>query len=334
MVNTCHPVAYYLALLTAVLLFVFSTSNPALSLSLIPKTHHRLKGIPRLPPLPPCDLQSPVASADAVLLADQLKLTPLLHQLQELRQRAQTYKTEKPPLETREQIRELKEDISERIQQTRLEIDFTQSELAMDIALQSELLRNYTEARDSKVNAVNTWSFRTNGVLWAIAEGLDIPTYSRPRLSIPSGTVGILAGLVPSVFSLVALGELKGGHYDGTTRPNMLSKIFDYPTTPQIEYPDSIMAYLRSSPANNIFGKSRLDFIIDRWATDENIHSFTDRHSTKQLDLITGKVESRLTIEIVCDRLTMLQQLSAIIQQMNRPLLELMMVTMGSKYFN
>ena len=268
------------------------------------------------------------------LFANQLNLTPLLRQLQDLRQQASIHQTEKLPLEMREQIRELKEDISEKIQQTRLEIDFAQAELAIDISLQNELLRSYIEARDNQVNMVNNWSFRVNGVLWAVAEGLDIPTYNRPRYSIPSGTIGILAGLVPSVFSLIAVQDSKGGHYRGTTRPNMLSKVFDYQVSPQIEYPDTIMTYLHSSPANNLFGKSRLDYLVDRWATDDNIHSFSNRHSKKQLDMLTGNAESRTTIELVSDRLTMLQQLSAVIYQMNRPLLELMMVVTGSKHLD
>jgi hypothetical protein len=236
-------------------------------------------------------------------------------------------------IELTEDIRDLKEDILEKIEQTRLEIDFTQAELAVDIAIQNELLRAYTETRDNKVNEVNKLSFRTNGILWAVAEGLDIPTYSHPRYSISSGTIGILAGLVPSVFSLVALNGLKGGHYEDTTRPNMLCKVFGYPSTPQIDYPDSVMAYLKSVPPAHPDWKPRIDYIIDRWASDENIHSFTDRNSHKQTTAVTGFEKSNLTIDLVSDRLTMLQQLSAIIYQMNRPLLELMMVVRGSKHF-
>jgi hypothetical protein len=227
----------------------------------------------------------------------------------------------------------LKESIVETIEQTRLEIDFTQAELAVDVSVQNELLRAYTEARDKRVNDVNKWSFRTNGALWAVAEALDIPTYNRPRYSISSGTVGILAGLVPSVFSMVALHGLKGGHYEDTSRPNMLCKIFDYPTTPQIEYPDSVVAFLHSVPANHPDWKPRIDYMIDRWALDENIHSFTDKNSREQLNALTGFEQSKLTINLVSDRLTILQQLSAVIYQMNRPLLELMMVVRGTKHF-
>ena len=280
---------------------------------------------------PPCDLKTATVSPEAISLAEKLGMSESFHKLENLRQQAQRF--QKVPLELRADISELKEDITEKIEQTHLEIDYAQAELVLDIAFQSELLRAYTQARDNRVNAVNTWSFRTNGVLWAVAEGLDIPTYNHPRLSIPSGTVGILAGLVPSVFSLVALHESNGGHYESKTRPNMLSKLFDYPTTAAIEYPDSVMNFLHSTPTEGTIQTCRLGYLIDRWEHDENIHSFTNRNSKEQLDQLTGFKESRLTIELVSDRLTMLQQISAVISQMNRPLLELMMAARGLKHF-
>ncbi len=324
----------YLLLFIVAIAIVASIPNPAISFSFQPKVGRKIKGIPHVPDLPPCDLKDKAVSRDALPLADLLKLTEPLRQLQTLRDQAQSYPVGSVPHELHEQIRDLKEDITDKIEQTRLEIDFTQAELAVDIAIQSELLRAYSEDRDKKVNAATVWGLRTNGVLWAIAESLDIPTYKQPRYAIPSGSIGIVAGVVPGLFSLLAVHEEKGDRYQGKTRPNMLSKIFGYPTTPQIEFPDSIMAYLRTVPVKVPGGQPRLDYLISRWEVDENIHSFTDIHSKQQLDVITGAVESNLTIQIVSDRLTMLQQLSAVVYQINRPLLELMMVVTGTKRIN
>ncbi|MGQ4827666.1 hypothetical protein, partial [Enterococcus faecalis] len=83
----------------------------------------------------------------------------------------------KTAAELKEEIRDLKEEICEVIEQTRLEIDYVRAELSCETALQSELVQSYTRDRDNRVFNSNVWSFRTNGVLWALAEALSIPTY-------------------------------------------------------------------------------------------------------------------------------------------------------------
>jgi hypothetical protein len=280
-----------------------------------------------------CDIHSDRVSLEAIELANQLNLAPSLRHLEELRKQTQGYIGERPPLELREDLRDAKEEILEAIEQARLEIEFVQAEFSVEIAGHSEILQAYSESRDNRVNFTNTWSFRTNGALWALAEALDIPTYKYPRYSIPSGSIGILAGIVPSVFSILAVKESSGKHYERAPRPNMLAKMFDYPSSPRIAYPDSVLTYMRGIPPSSLKGKTRFDEISDRWLEDKNIHVFSDRNSRKQLDFITGSVQNRLTIQLVADRLTMLQQLSALISQMNRPLLELIMVVRGLKHF-
>lgn len=288
---------------------------------------------PYFPALSLCDLRSETASPDAIEMAQILGWTKSLARLEELRAKLKNASGDKIPIELREDFRDLRVDIAEAIQQVRLEVDFVQSELAVEIAGNNEMLRAYSDDRDRHVNSTNNWSFRTNGALWAIAEGLSIPTYKSPRYSIPSGTVGIIAGIVPSVFSLVAVRESSGTKHDRAPRQNMLAPIFDYPTTPRLDYPDSVLAYLRAVRLNDPAGKSRLDHLIHRWLVDKNVHTFCDPKCRAQLNLITGSEQEDLTIDLVSDRLTMLQQLSALINQINRPLLELMMVVRGSKHF-
>jgi hypothetical protein len=315
----------------AFMITVSATMTDALCLSLF--TRPKSQNSPRLPAPSLSDVHSEVASSEAVEVANHLHLIPKFRELESLRKQAQAYKGEKLPLELREDLRDVKEEIMEAIEQARLEVDFVQSELAVEIAGQSELLQAYSEARDNHINEVNLWSFRTNGALWAVAEALDIPTYKYPRYSIPSGAIGIVAGVVPSVFSALAVRQSGGGHFDREPRPNMLAKIFDYPVVPTIDYPDSLLAYMRAVPANEPNGQSRIDRLISRWTEDTNIHVFTDRNSRKQLDVLTGAAQHHLTIQLVADRLTMLQQLSALVTFINRPLLELIMVVRGAKHF-
>ena len=201
----------------------------------------------------------------------------------------------------------------------------------MEIAGSSELMQAYGYESNRKANELNVRSFRLNGALWAIAEAFTIPTYAHPRLSIPSGAIGIAAGLVPSAFSYFAVQESKGGHYDRDPRQNMLAPLSNYTETPRIEYPKSVWTYLHQAPSEYP-GRARIDCLLDNWIEDKNIHIFSDKSSRTQLDAITGSVQKRLTLDLLSDRLNMLQQLSALISQMNRPMLELMMVVRGTKH--
>lgn len=275
------------------------------------------------------DVHSATVSAEAVQLAEQLKLTDRLLELSRLKQARLSGKNALTREEL-DQYRDLREDVTEAIEQTRLEVEFAQAELAREIAVHDELLAAYTADRNRKVNLSNAWGYRTNGVLWAAAEGLSIPTYAQPRYSIPSGVVGIIAGLAPSAFSLYALRQDSGARFERRPHPNMLSKIFNYRVTPELEYPDSVWTWLNSqAPVGPKM--TRLEFMIDWWQKDGNIRYFSAKPTHAQLDLLTATVQDELTIQLVSDRLAMLRSVDAMIVGMNRPLLELMMVVRGSK---
>jgi hypothetical protein len=281
------------------------------------------------------DITSEIASPEAVSLARQLDLVPRFKRLQQLRSDMNALGESKPSSESRLELSEVKEEIIETIEQTRLEADYVQAELSVEIAAQNELLRELTSYRDHIVNRANQWSFRTNGALWAIGEALDIPTYSHPRYSISSGTIGILAGLVPSVFSIFAIHASAGPHIDRAPRPNLLAPLFQFPTTiRRLEYPKSVWDFLHSPPSSNPSGKSRLDMLVGHWVEDSNIHLFSDKCSNRQIEEITGVTAQSTTINLVSDRLNMLDQLHALINHMNRPLLELMMVVRGTKHLD
>lgn len=296
--------------------------------------------IPNSMPYPRPILQSQVdltvtsLSHDALEMAELLKLTPLFNRLKTLRD--DLGKDGELPLkrlEMRQDILELKQEITESLVATSMEVDFVLAEINEEQIRASELSQSLATQRDRNVAITNAVSFCTNGALWALAEGLSIPTYRRPRFSISSGTTGILAGLVPSAFSIYALKQLSGRHFVGTCKPNMLAKLFDYPTSPQIEYPKSVWDYLNAVPPDDNSGLTRRVQIINRWIEDRNMPYFKDKKSREQIDYVTGFSQPDVTIAKIQARTDMLQQLSAEIFKMNRTLLELMMVIRGTKDF-
>ena len=279
----------------------------------------------------PTDLASDSLSTDAVQLAEQLKLTPLLERLEQLRSKLSAMAPGTVPPDLRESYRDTKEEISEIIQATELDIEFTSAAVKEDLSLYREMLTAFDRARDDQINRTNAWSFRINGALWAVSESLAIPTYSRPRYSVSAGTLGILAGLIPSAFSLLALRET-GGYHTRPKRLNMLAGLFGYSLSARTLFPQSVWTYLHSPPPGDPAKKDRVEQLIEHWRTDPNVAKFTDRNSRAQLDVLVGENQNNLTIAVLESRLTMLDQLDVAVRMINRPLLELMMVLRGGKH--
>ena len=264
-------------------------------------------------------------------LCDSINLTPVLERIQTLRGQVQS--TNNQDLALRMDLWDATQKAQIIIQRTDLDIDFTLAEIGAELQVYNEILSTYTSDRDKLLARVNAGSFISNGVLWAACEAFSVPTYKYPGLSVHSGILGITAGIVPSLASMYTLKAVNGKKKTSEADPNMLAKLFNYPTNPNIEYPSSVWTYLHEVPADEAKGKKRIDQIVDRWIADSNMPGFNDRTSKKQLNILTASVPEKkgLSIATLSARQVMLQQTSAEIMKMKRNLLELTMVLQGEK---
>jgi hypothetical protein len=280
------------------------------------------------------DLRSPSMSPEAVAFGDQLGLTPLLSRIQSLRAQMRGRDNNDPEIHTlRIALNEARQEALEIVTQVDLEADYVEAQIVEEQSLYADMLQHMTTERDRSVAITNAVSFGTNGALWAACEAIAIPTYKQPILSIPSGILGVLAGVIPSFASFYAMKQVSGKKYSYKEEPNMLSKLFDRPVGLHCEYPDSVWNYLTAVPPNDPSGKRRVDQIIDRWIEDNNIPSFNSRTNARQVDLVTGtkSIPKTLTIDLLSTRQTMLDQLTSEVLKMKRLLLELMLAVRGTK---
>ena len=281
------------------------------------------------------NLSNASLSPNSQQLADQLNLTPILVRIQELRAitASQKGETSLEALSNRISLQEQLESARSILLQTAFEADFVTSEIQAEQNVYASVLSTFQSNRDKIVARTNAASFITNGILWAVSCGLAIPTYKYPGYSVQSGITGVIAGIVPSVASMYALKAYEGRHKTSEQEPNMLARIFDYPTNPEIDYPASIWKFLTSVPASDGGTRTRKDQLIDRWISDKNIPGFTDSKSKKQLDAITASISQKkgLCIDNLNARLVMLEQLEGEVMKLKRLLLELSMAVNGSK---
>lgn len=284
------------------------------------------------------DLSAATISPNSKQLADAIEITPVLEKIQELRarkvdlyQNGQSVTLE--GLALRQDLTDALVQSHTLIQRTLLEVDFVMSEIEAEENVYQELLYTYQDMRDKTVARTNAMSFTTNGALWAVAEALTIPTFRHPNYAIPSGITGIVAGLVPSLFSYQAMRQVTGKKRTSEVEPNVLAKLFDYPVSPDIDYPKSVWRFLLSVPPGDPSGKSRRQQLIERWIADNNLPQFTDSTSREQIDIITASASHKkgLSIATLSTRLVMLQQLEGEVMKMKRMLLEISMVSRGEK---
>jgi hypothetical protein len=233
--------------------------------------------------------------------------------------------------EQRQQLSDLRFDVLESVEETRLQIDFVQAEIDEEESILEEAGRVFRDHRDDRVNRANQLAFRTNGVLWTVAEALSIPTFKYTRLSVPSGSVGIIAGIVPSVFSEYAVLAGSGERYARQSYPNILTGIYDLPIIPRITFPDIVWQYLKAKP----FGQplSRKEVMRERWLNNKNIKVFKKGISKEKILLLTGNEPYTADLELISDKLIMLGQVKVVVLQMSRPLLEICMVARGKKKY-
>jgi hypothetical protein len=272
------------------------------------------------------DPLAPEMSAEALQLAELMGIKEKLQRLCELNKLA---KTSKLTLEQKEERWDLKFGLLENIEETRLQVDCVRGEIEEEEVVLEEARRLLADERDNKVNRANLAAFRTNGVLWAVAEALDIPTYKSPRYSIPSGSIGIIAGIVPSVFSAIATRSSSGGTYKRQIYPNMLTKIFDLPPIPRVEYPGVVWLYLNSAEPGET--ETRKQIMQNRWRKDPYISYFHHNVCSDNIKLLTGNEPYVGDMDMVSDKLIMMGQIKAITLQMTRPLLEICMVVHDTK---
>ncbi|MBA4076756.1 MAG: hypothetical protein C0508_17065 [Cyanobacteria bacterium PR.023] len=283
------------------------------------------------------NLEAKTVSPNTLQLAQNLNLLPILSRLQELRARVAQHSggNTLESLSDRQELLELTQKAQSILIRTSLEIDFVLAEIDAEQNLYSEVLSSLQGSRDKLVARINAGSFILNGALWTVCEALAIVSPLHPNYAIQSGIVGIAAGIVPSIASGYALKAYSGKRLKSECEPNMLAKIFDRPINQDIDYPKSVWSFLNTVPASdgNSAGQTRKEQLIARWISDKNIPSFTDKASSKEIDVITATSPQKkgLSIDNLNVRMVMLEQLQGELAKMKRLLMEIAMVITEEK---
>lgn len=219
----------------------------------------------------------------------------------------------------------VKQQMTEILLTTFLETRDVVSTVDDEMARSSELKDLLEARRDRAIRLNNITNFTSGGALAMIGSGIQIGGGS--AIANAGNVMEVAAGALATGISTYALKQSSGEKRSAGVNPNMLAKVFDLPTTKEQDIPTPIWNFLHEPiPGGN--GRSRRDLLIERWVQLGRIPPPTSKAGQRRVALLAGTVVQThaVTIDLLDDRVSMLNDLRDAIGAMSRELLEIMKV--------
>ena len=216
-----------------------------------------------------------------------------------------------------------KQKMTERLSELGFDVRRCTNVIDREIAKDSSKTAYLTELRDKAIRYNTYADFVAGGLTGIVSGALEMADLSR----FASNSVDIFEGAGQSALSYWAFRAEHAGDRSQIPLPNMLAKIFD-PDTEQSGYPQSVWAFLSSTPSNGI-GSTRAQIMLTRWQKLNFCFTHSGRHKQHRHTRIKKLIghpheeDATMTIDILEDRTAMLQDLRAEITTMDESLAEL-----------
>jgi hypothetical protein len=260
-------------------------------------------------------------------LASELGLVDLLSRLKDLRE----HEKHKHGAPLSPESTTLRQEITEVVLTTSLQcqavIAQIESETANAVAVKAAMQGRRDRA--GRTNAIA--NIVANGSLQAVGGMIQEPFETNPnsRTEIPGEAVAAAGTLMAAGLGVIALQQAKGASLSAPIDPNMLAKVFKRPNNSKTEYPDVIWRYLNSVPPEaGKGGPTRRELLINRWVELGRVPPLTTVKGRAYARVLAGTVPQKnlLTIDLLDDRMAMLLDLRAEINQIYKELLNVMLV--------
>lgn len=260
-----------------------------------------------------------VLSPAARQLADELELLPRLAKLQALSE----HDRRKREGQTSHENTSLRLELTESVITTMLQCQQVIVEIDGEISEASEYMAVMSARRDKAIAYNNLAQLVANGLVSTAGNYLQMPQTinEQPGEVMETGASTMSGGL-----GALAMYQQAGEKLSAGIRPNMLAKIFKRPNNEQTEYPDVIWTYLNSNPPGQ--SKSRRELLIDAWERLGRIPARNTPAGLRYIRILSGTIPQRrtVTLSMLDDRTAMLGDLRAVVGQIYKELLNLMLV--------
>lgn len=258
-----------------------------------------------------------------VQFASKLGVLSKIQKLQTIRAQANTDASSKL-----EQLA-LKEELVESIFICAEELRTVIARVNSEIADTSEVHAHLSEGRDRAVR-INTYAnLVSGGITGMVGGGLKLGDVNH----LAPDLIDTTEGVIQTALATWALAQQRGEERYIRKSPGLLSHLMNRTSEVEGDFPPSVWAYLNlpSRNANDTIVKS----LVDRWFTLNLClkHSgHRESRASRQLRLSSDeKKNNKVTIDVLEDRMAMLSDLRACIEQMDFLILELMHCVRGTR---
>ncbi len=192
------------------------------------------------------------------------------------------------------------------------------SSVVQQTAATEELNATMVYHRDKAIRYNTYANFVAGGITGILSGSFDMAKLPE----VNPNTLDIVEGAAQSGLSAWALKQLRSEYEAIQGVPNVLAAlIFNTPDKP--DFPDSVWTFLNSVPQNSQTGKTRREEMVSRWLAHKFclIHGGHRSNHNKRARQISGtSTDTRLSIDVMEDRVAMLEDLRSTLMEMNVPL--------------
>ncbi len=216
----------------------------------------------------------------------------------------------------------LRQQITEAVIATSLDVDSVAAEIAYEREQTVELRSLWRYKRDRAIGS-------TNVAVLAAGTGLGIVSgllqFSKSTSSA-GNAIGFAAGGLSTLFSLRSFRQVHGGKRPDWVLPNMLAAFLGQPEEQHSHYPDDIWAYFISVPAEAASQASRKEQLLTGWVAAGRIGSPDSPQWKRRVALLTSTnaADKDLNIELMNERAAMLADVADQVSLMKRDLADLL----------
>lgn len=216
----------------------------------------------------------------------------------------------------------VRQDLDENILSAFLATRRVVSELDRQVSGYDAVARVLEEKRDQAIRNNNILNFISGGALAVTQGAISIGTPMKYQNA--GNELGTIAGAVTAMIGAYALKLQAGGKRSSERDPNMLAPIFGLVPNEPNKYPSLVWNYLNDyEPGQK---KSRREQLIDRWIKLNYIEPLNKPSSKKHLEELAGTIplHKDVTIDLLRDRIPMLQDVRAAVAGINEYLDEIL----------
>ena len=216
----------------------------------------------------------------------------------------------------------VRQDLDESIMSAFLATRRVVSELDRQVSGYDAVARVLEEKRDQAIRNNTILNFTSGGALAMTQGGISIGTPMKYQNA--GNELGAVAGALTAVIGAYALKLQGGGKRSSERDPNMLAPIFGLVPNEPNKYPLITWNYLNDfEPGQK---KTRREQLIDRWVKLNYIEPLSKPSSKHHLEELSGTIPLHkvVNIDLLRDRIPMLQDVRAAVAGMNEYLDEIL----------